>query len=181
MDAFEARNSGHILIKAAYTRVTASLVNGKTTHVIASISLHSKGLIRDEAKKKLQDSWRDVRYLIINEFSMISRSFLTTLSHNITIGLEGAPYVCDSHSFGGLNVILCGDLHWFPPVACTKSEALYHPVNLAKDSDEAKIGSRIYEEFSTVVTLREQMRVTDHKWTLGADPHLPRVSIVITL
>ena len=160
-DAFKARGAGRILVKAAYMGVAASLIDGKTTHVIAGISLHSKGAIKDEAKKKLQDFWRDVCYLIIDEFSMISRSFLATLSRNIAISLEGAPGTSKGHSFGGLNVILYGDLHQFPPVACAKSEALYHPVNLAKDSEDAKIGRHTYEEFSTVVVLREQMRVTD--------------------
>ena len=163
-DAFEARGSKDILVKAAYTGVAASLINGKTTHIIAGVSIRSKGSVQDEAKKKLQEFWRGVRYLIIDEFSMLSRSFLTILSRNIGIGLEGAPFAREDNSFGGLNVILCGDLHQFPPVACAKSEALYHPVNLAKDSDDAKIGRRIYEEFSTVVTLREQMRVTDDGW-----------------
>jgi len=163
-EAFEARGSKHILVKAAYTGVAASLVGGKTTHVIAGLSLHSKGSVKDVAKKKLQELWREVRYLIIDEFSMLSQSFLATLSRNITIGVEDSPHTRDGHSFGGLNVILCGDLHQFPPVACAKSEALYHPVHLAKDSDDAKIGRCIYEEFSTVVTLREQMRVMDHGW-----------------
>ena len=53
-DTFEAKGAKDMLVKAAYTGVAASLVDGKTTHVIASISLHSKGSIRDEAKKKLQ-------------------------------------------------------------------------------------------------------------------------------
>ena len=163
-EAFEVRGAKQMLMKAAYTGVAASLIGGKTTHVIAGISLHSKGTIKDEAKKKLQEFWREVRYLIVDEFSMLSRSFLATLSRNISIGLEGASYAHQGHSFGGLNVILCGDLHQFPPVACAKSEALYHPINLVKDSDASKIGRRIYEEFSTVVTLREQMRVTDQEW-----------------
>ena len=37
-------------------------------------------------------------------------------------------------------------------------------MNLTRDSEHAKIGCRIYEEFSTVVVLREQMRVTDQEW-----------------
>ena len=45
-----------------------------------------------------------------------------------------------------------------------KLEVFYHPVNLAKDSDDAKIGRHIYKEFSMVVTLREQMRVADQRW-----------------
>ena len=96
---------------------------------------------------------------------MLSWSFLATLlSRNVTVGLEGAPYAREGHSFGQLNVILCGDLHQFPPVACAKSEILYHPVNLTKYSGHARVGHRMYEDFSTVVTLREQMRVTDQGW-----------------
>ena len=67
-------------------------------------------------------------------------------------------YALQDCSFGGPNVILCGDL---PPVARAKSEVLYHPVNLAKNSDDAKIGRRIYEELSTAVVLRGWMCVTD--------------------
>jgi len=37
------------------------------------------------------------------------------------------------------------------------------PVNLAKGFDNAEIGRCTYE-FSTVVTLREQMGVTDQEW-----------------
>ena len=139
-EAFEARGAKHLLVKVAYTGVAAPLINGKTTHVITGVSLYSKGSIKDEKKKKLQELWQQVHYLIIIEFSMLSRSFFATLSRNITISLEGSPYTHEGHSFGGLNVILCGDLHQFPPVASAKSEALYHPVNLAKDSNGTKIG-----------------------------------------
>ena len=52
-EAFEARGAKQLLVKAAYTGVAASLVDGKTTHVIAGVSIHSKGSIKDEAKKML--------------------------------------------------------------------------------------------------------------------------------
>ncbi|KAF9647769.1 hypothetical protein BDM02DRAFT_3245013, partial [Thelephora ganbajun] len=84
-------------------------------------------------------------------------SFLATLSRDIKIGLEGAPYTCEGHYFWGLNDILCGGLHQLSPVACAKSEALYRLMNLGKDSDDIKIGCHIYEELSTVFVLREQM------------------------
>ncbi|KAF9780858.1 hypothetical protein BJ322DRAFT_978412, partial [Thelephora terrestris] len=41
-ESFAARGVSHMLVKAAYTGVAASLVNGKTTHVIASLSLGSR-------------------------------------------------------------------------------------------------------------------------------------------
>ena len=162
-EAFAARGASHMLMKAAYTGVAASLVDGKTTHVIGSLSLRSKDDISDAAKKKLQDFWRNVRYLIIDEYSMLSKTFLATLSRNISIGMEGSQGFQRGMSFGGLNVILCGDLHQFPPVACGKREPLYYPIS----TDEPiafQVGRKIYEEFSTVVILQEQMRVTDHIW-----------------
>ena len=152
-----------MLMKAAYTGVAASLVDGKTTHVIGSMSLRSKDDISDASKKKLQDFWRNIRYLIIDEYSMLSKSFLATLSRNISVGMEGSQGFQPGTSFGGLNVILCGDLHQFPPVACGKREPLYYPTR-TDDSIASQVGRKIYKEFSTVIILREQMRVTDHIW-----------------
>ena len=162
-EVFAARGMSHMLVKAAYTGVAASLVDGKTTHVIGCLSLGSKSDVSDAAKKKLQDFWRNVRYLIIDEYSMLSKSFLATLSRNISIGMEGSQGFQQGISFGGLNVILCGDLHQFPPVACGKREPLYYPINLT-DPMPFQVGRKIYEEFSTVIILQEQMRVTDHLW-----------------
>ena len=162
-ELFTARGVSRKLVKAAYTGVAASLVDGKTTHVIAGLSLGSKGSVTDASKKKLQDFWREVQYLIIDEYSMLSKTFLATLSRNISVGMEGATGFQAGHSFGGLNVILCGDLHQFPPVACSKREALYYPLDM-KDSMDPQVGRQTYEEFSTVVILKEQMRVTDPIW-----------------
>ena len=162
-EAFAARGASHMLMKAAYTGVAASLVDGKTTHVIGCLSLGSKGDVSDAAKKKLQDFWRNVRYLIIDEYSMLSKSFLAALSRNISIGMEGSEGFQRGLSFGGLNVILCGDLHQFPPVACGKREPLYYPISM-DEPIPFQVGRRIYEEFSTVVILGEQMRVTDPTW-----------------
>ena len=162
-EAFTAQGVSHMLVKAAYTGVAASLVDGKTTHVIGSISLRSKDDISDAAKKKLQDFWRNVRYLIIDEYSMLSKTFLAALSRNISVGMEGSQGFHQGMSFGGLNVILCGDLHQFPPVACRRRDPLYYPIN-ADDPIALQIGRTVYEEFSTVVILGEQMRVTDHVW-----------------
>lgn len=102
-------------MKAAYTGVAASLIDGKTTHTIGMISL------------------------IIDEVSMIAKTFFALLSRQISIGKQ-------------------------KPVAVAPSEALYYPTNIIRDTMESQIGRSIFEEFSTVVILREQMRVTDPEW-----------------
>lgn len=163
-ETFAQKGVKYMLVKSAYTGVAASLIDGKTTHTIASLSMSSDGNLSDESKAKLQKNWYSRCYLIIDEYSMIAKTFLATLSRNISIGKQGSPSEKPGYSFGGVNVILCSDLHQFPPVATEYQNSLYRPTNLARDSIECQIGRAIYEEFQTVVILKEQMRVTDPIW-----------------
>jgi hypothetical protein len=96
--------------------------------------------------------------------SMLGKTFLAKLSRNISIGkmVEGQPP--STHSFGGISVLMCSDFHQFPPVAVGPSEALYYPVNLQCDPTLAQLSRTIYEEFTTIVVLKEQMWVTDEVW-----------------
>ncbi|THG94148.1 hypothetical protein EW026_g7265 [Hermanssonia centrifuga] len=169
-EAFEARGVGNMLVKAAYTGVAASLINGKTTHNIAAMPTSKKldTKLSDSAKSRLQVYWSQPTYLIIDEFSMISKSFLAILSRNITIGKSGSATFRAGHSFGGINVVLCGDLHQFPPVVAAREEFLFYENSLRRDVNPncrtRLTGRLIYEEFKTVVVLKQQMRVTDETW-----------------
>ena len=121
-------------------------------------------------KAKLQTFWKNFVYLIIDGYSMISKSFLVKLSKNIRIGkskgsAENPESSHDSNSLGfsGINVILCGDLHQFPPVAGAKQDSLYFSPH-SMDSIDLKTGWMIYKEFKTVVVLWEQVQVMDIGW-----------------
>ncbi len=163
--AFIARGCSFMLVKAAYTGIAASLIDGKTTHVIAHISVNKKAGMSDDTRRTLQAFWRGKRYLFLDEYSMLAKSFVAVLARNVAIGMEGSGLDRDQ-SFGGLNIILCGDLHQFPPVATAKEEALFYPNDIDRDIGEPDrmLGRKIYEEFTTVVILKEQMRVSDPTW-----------------
>lgn len=120
--------------------------------------------MKDATKEKLQQTWKFRRYLIIDEMSMLSKTFLAKLSRHIGIGKMMEGQSPSPHSFGGINVVMCGDFHQFPPVAVSPKEALYYPSNAERDSTESQIGRSIYESFTTVVLLKEQMRVQDPTW-----------------
>ncbi len=164
-EAFVARGCHFMLVKAAYTGIAASLIDGKTTHVIGHISVNKKANMSDDTRRTLQAFWRGKRYLILDEFSMLAKAFVAVLARNIAIGMEGSGLDRDQ-SFGGLNVIICGDLHQFPPVAVSPVEALFYPNDIDRDLGEPDrmLGRKIYEEFTTVVILKEQMRVSDPTW-----------------
>ena len=162
--AFAACGRPYLLLKASYTGIAASLIDGKTCHTLAQISISHRGVIGPEAKKKLHDMWQHARYLIIDEYSMLSRPFLATLSKNITLATLLSGFGMPDCSFGGINVILCGDLHQFPPVAVKNGDPLFQTINLVSQETDSALGRRIYEEFTTVVILREQKRTSNPGW-----------------
>ena len=161
-DYFDSRNVPRLLLKAAFTGIAASIVKGKTTHYIGQIPVHGQDSLSDETRKKLETIWRHAEYLIIDEFSMISKSFLARLSRAISIGVQGSHPNCN-RSFGGISVILCGDFHQFPPVVTKARESLFYPAH-PSDTGDAALGRLIYEEFQTVAILQQQHRVKDPVW-----------------
>ena len=52
----------------------------------------------------------------------------------------------------------------FPPVAVAPTEALYYASDLSRDSTDAQLGRAIFEEFTVVIILKEQVRATDEVW-----------------
>lgn len=161
---FRCRGARQLLLKAAYTGVAASLIDGKTTHTIAMITRGDARAMSSQTKARLQHFWRSFDYLIIDEMSMLGKTFLARLPRNIAIGKMTEGGTPSSDSFGGISVIMCGDFHQFPPVAVGASEPLYVPGNSQRDSTLSQVGRAIYEEFRTVVILKEQIRVTDQVW-----------------
>ncbi|KIM58156.1 hypothetical protein SCLCIDRAFT_28315 [Scleroderma citrinum Foug A] len=162
---FVCRGARYMMLKSAYMGVAASLIEGKTTHTIAMIGHGNRNnLLSNETKQKLENFWRNYEYLIIDEISMISKSFFALLSQIITMAKVKRGGDVEADSFRGISVIICGDFHQFPLVAMRSSEALYFPQNLEKDSADALLGRAIYEEFTMVVILKEQIRCTDPEW-----------------
>ncbi|KIK14206.1 hypothetical protein PISMIDRAFT_642928 [Pisolithus microcarpus 441] len=54
---FHSKAAGLLLLKAAYTGVTASLIDGKTTHTIAMITRGDDRGMSSQSKAKLQQFW----------------------------------------------------------------------------------------------------------------------------
>jgi len=160
-EAFQQQNSDHHLLKAAYTGMAVSLINGKMTHVIGALSVagHNQGdrSVSNKTRSELEKIWTSVWFLALDEISMLAKDFFANLSRNAAIGKQCA----DNHSFGGVNIIILGNFHQFPPVAHSIRDALFYPNNSEMDSSLSMIGRAIYEELTIVVILKEQKRITD--------------------
>lgn len=160
---FRDRGVADILVKAAYTGIAASIIDGKTLHVIAQIPVNDCGQSQ-KASRKLAAFWNDKMYLIINKSSMMSRTFFARLLAYIAKGKSLAGKKDTNKPFRGVNVIIVGEFHQFPPIAGGKNAPLFWPCNTSKDNAEELLGQKLYEEFRVVVRLKEQVRVTDPDW-----------------
>ncbi|KIL54765.1 hypothetical protein M378DRAFT_1051766 [Amanita muscaria Koide BX008] len=161
-EAFETAGFESKLRKGAFTGIAACLIGGQTLHSLFGLNLQGN-LPSEDRVRKLAESWKSVRYLIIDEYSMISRELLARLSKILNIVFKHLMGEDFDLPFGGVNVILCGDFHQFPPVKGAKRCSLYFPTS-QQDTVERNAGSELYQQFSTVVILKCQLRVQDAEW-----------------
>jgi len=79
----------------------------------------------------------------------------------LTVAKKLAGIKGEHKLFGGINIILVGDFHQFPPVF---GQPLYWRLDNRVADEEDLLDWSIYEEFRTVVRLKQQMRVVDSEW-----------------
>jgi hypothetical protein len=163
-DLFVAKLVLHMLAKGAYTGIAGSVVGGTTLHSLAMIPLNGREPSM-KTMKKLTAFWANKKYLIIDEMSMLSKKFLNKISNILARAKTGDDTSEEDLPFGGVNVILAGDFHQFPPVVTKKNSPLYYPMNQDTDGIEDMNGRKIYEKFNVVVWLKQQFRSTDPVWT----------------
>jgi len=160
---FVDRHAASILVKAAYTGLAASVIDGQTIHHVAMLPLQG-GKQSARTMKALEAFWQDKQYLIIDEMSMVSCEMFAKLSSIISRVKTVINGSSTNEPFGGLNVILVGNFHQFPPVAAKPTAPLYYPSNPEKDTDNEMVGRKLYEQFEVVVRLKTQVWVTDPHW-----------------
>lgn len=100
----------------ASTGIAATHLGGMTIHAWSGMGIREEvsdyDIDRMEEKKYLWDRYEKVRVLIIDEISMLSGTFLDNLDR-----------ICRSFKrsyekpFGGIQIILCGDLFQLPPIS----------------------------------------------------------------
>src|SRR5579871_3031496 len=147
-----SRGRGDPVVRCAPTGVAAHNISGYTLHRLFHISPQKpEDPISDNQRSRMQVEFRDIRYIIIDEKSMVSLRMLGILHSRCCEAFPEYNHL----PFGGVNVIICGDFAQLPPVM---GKALYMPMssNITKQSEI--VGVEMYSKFNRTVTLTHIVR-----------------------
>ena len=134
---------------AAPTGVAAFNVDGGTLHSL--LSLPTKGEFKElegERLHKFQQSLADMKYLIIDEMSMVGRKMFGQVDKRLR---QVFPHRSDQ-VLGGCSCLLFGDFGQLPPVM---DLPLYATSTRSALSD---LGSNAYQQFDKAIVLDQVMR-----------------------
>lgn len=126
----------------AYFGIAAFNIKGTTLHSLLQLPIRGKknGPLKASALAKLQSDLKGVKYLIIDEFSVIGQNMFGWINRHCkeATGRTTVP-------FGGNSVILVGDIGPLPSVS---DQVIYHT---RPRNDIALEGYCMYRKFETVV------------------------------
>lgn len=103
---FTETNRACKLRKLAPTSVAAAEIEGMTIHSFLGAWGNRPG------ETKIENEWRFVEYIILDEMSMIGLSLLGRLNKLVTTAKHCDPMI----TMGGMNIILFGDYIQYSPV-----------------------------------------------------------------
>jgi ATP-dependent DNA helicase PIF1 len=140
--ALQARNR-NLVFRAALTGVAAFNIIRQTLHSLLRLLIKGKKADLSLATlQSLQGLFRDCRFLIIDEKSMIDIVTLSLIDDRLR-----AIFPADSRPFGGINILLCRDFYQLPPVGGKPLYSLSYPnTNILK-------GHEIYRAFDRTIRL----------------------------
>ena len=147
-----ARNAGRgdPVLRGAPTGVAAFNIQGRTLHSLLYLPVR-KGYspLGSSSLLALQTVWRDCRFLIIDEKSMLGLKQLHWIDARLR---EIFPHRAEE-PFAGINIIMLGDFCQLPPVG---EKALYN--GYPSDSIDVTHAQTLYRPFNRTVVLTQIMR-----------------------
>ena len=128
-----------------YFGIAAFNVKGQTLHSVFQLPMKGKRStdLKGQALTKLQSDMLGIRYVIIDEYSVIGQKLFEWIDRRCkrATGQHSVP-------FGGISIILVGDIAQLPPIT---DKVLYH--NNRPTGDMATTGFCAYRQFMKVVKL----------------------------
>ena len=150
---FEDIGQSGQMVLLAPTGSAAALIGGSTYH--SYLGLRDRDQRCSQASlAKLKQKTANVRYIFIDEVSMLSCMDL----YKISAQLAMLRPENQEDPFGGINMIFAGDFAQLPPVGASASLYSHIVRSNSTTGQKVAIGKALWHQTTTVVILRENMR-----------------------
>jgi hypothetical protein len=152
---FEQCGYSERLLVSAPTGCAAVIIKGYTIHALTFLP---SGKVRVK-QEDLEQIWRNVKYLIIDEISIVSAYFFAQISEQISKAKGVYDKVC-----GGISVVCFGDLGQLPPVGSLPLfshelvERLSPRIKETHRGQRALCGAFMWRQIKNVVLLKKNQR-----------------------
>jgi ATP-dependent exoDNAse (exonuclease V) alpha subunit len=125
-ETFTFHQQSSALAKSATSGVAATHIGGCTIHSWAGLGVQQLTMLSGSARimARRQRNILKKKCLIIDEMSMLHDTLLTDIAKVVAHTKKAANEGDEHLPFAGMNIILMGDFHQFPPVGKPRS-ALY--------------------------------------------------------
>ena len=167
---FAQTNRAQKLRKLTPTSVAATEIDGMTIHSFLGEGRSRKNRspsINRPGQMKLENTWRFVEYIILDEMSMVGLSLLARLNKLVAMAKHCDPMT----TMGGINLILFGDYIQYSPVfdkplyynfSTTTVDDTNKKTKLPTENEiQQKSARALVLQINCVVVLEQQMRTKD--------------------
>lgn len=137
------------IIIGAFTAKAAYNVGGTTLHSLLSMQVRQKGIMSKKTETRLENLYKNVKLLIIDEVSLIGLNFFENISNKLMTIFGSADL------FGDLSILVVGDLNQLNPML---DHPIYH--DNSTDGYRSLEGNLLWNRFS-FYELKEIMRQKD--------------------
>ena len=131
-------------VVSAYFGIAAFNIKGKTLHSLLKLPIRGRNLkdLKGPALLQLQERLSGIKYLIIDEYSVVGQNLLGWIDKRCRQGTGELD-----KPFGGISMILVGDIAQLPPVG---DKVLYHK---KPNGEVGTMGFCMYKKFTTIIKL----------------------------
>lgn len=158
---FERLGRSNELLLSAPTGAAAVVIGGQTLHSLAMLGKDPK---KNGSVAELRKLWEGIKYLIIDEVSMVGGRLLSMLSQRMKEA-KGEAGGSSKLPFGGVSVIFTGDfgqLKPVPPQYSLYSHKIIMDPSFAEGKDQGGVsamqGAFLWRQVTDVVQLTQNVR-----------------------
>lgn len=160
------------VIVVAPTGIAAFNVNGSTIHRTFHIPVARSGAasytpMSEDKLKMVRNQLRSLKLIIVDEISMVSNVLLEMIEQRLT---ETFNLPNQTRTFGGVNIVVLGDLFQLPPVGIpnicgTVFQEMSPKIAARSFNTSAVLPRALWKEFRFMELLTNQRQKDDRQWS----------------